>query len=653
MRVVKNVRIPVRDGIRLAADIYLPAEVGEGVPVVLEYIPYRKDDVAPGGRFYERLVEAGYAVARVDIRGTGGSEGVSVDEYTVEEQLDGVATVEWLAHQPFCDGQVNMIGISYGGFTSLQVASRSPASLRSIIPIDFTHDRYTDDCHYRGGLLRMYYDPGYYGTMMVAKNALPADPDLGADWAEIWTTHLERDEPYLLNWLHHQTDGPYWRNGSVGDVADRIQSPVFMIGGWRDGYPNPPVELYNRLTVPRKLLIGPWNHALPDAAVPGPRIDYLHEVIRWLDHWCQGRSTGIMDEPPVTLYVQHGPTPAGGTDAPGEWRAELGWPPPHADVTELYLGDGALTTTAGDEGVDQFTYDPTVGLCGGLWSGGVPFGLPDDQRPDEARSLVYTSPSLDGALTIIGRARAHLHVSTTASVVGFTVSLSDVSPDGSSNLVTKGMLNGTRRRSLVDPEPVTPGEILELEIELDATAWRFAEGHRVRLAVASADFPNVWPTPEPATNAVHRGGACASRIVLPVVPVEPSAQPPEFRPAGRQPSAAPPGAHRWEVTRDQITGHVRVLTAVRSTTSLDRSTTVETECTGVCQVNPLDPAHASATGTVRSQIDRAGRRVQSTAKTTIQGSPSHLHVTISLLVEVDERPVSTRTWTESIARELL
>lgn len=198
--------------------------------------------------------------------------------------------------------------------------ARSPNTTRS------------DDCHYRGGLLRMYYDTGFYGSLMVALNALPPDPEwAGSDWARLWEEHLEGSEPYILKWLRHQTDGAYWRNGSVGDVAERIRCPVFMIGGWRDGYPNPPVELYRRLTVPRKLLVGPWNHALPDVAVPGPRIDYLREVVRWLDHWCRGTDTGIMDDPPVVIYVQHSEPPVvDRLDSAGEWRAEAEWPHPAA-----------------------------------------------------------------------------------------------------------------------------------------------------------------------------------------------------------------------------------------------------------------------------------------------------------------------------------
>ena len=313
VQVTKNILIPMRDGVRLAADLYQP-EPGSGppdpLPVVMEYIPYRKDEVVRGSRLYEYLPRHGYIVARVDIRGTGASEGTNTDEYVLQEQLDGYDAIEWLAVQPFCDGHVNQMGISYGGFTSLQVASHAPPHLTSIIPMYFTDDRYTDDCHFRGGHLRKYYDVGHYGNFMTAYNALPPYPEWsGGDWARIWEDHLTNNEPYYLKWLSHQTDGPYWRHGSVRGAADRIRCPVFMIGGWRDGYPNPPLRLYQELDVPKKVLVGPWNHALPDVAIPGPRIDYLHDVVRWLDHWCKGRATGIMEEPPVVLYEQHAEPP--------------------------------------------------------------------------------------------------------------------------------------------------------------------------------------------------------------------------------------------------------------------------------------------------------------------------------------------------------
>ncbi|MCA1707213.1 MAG: CocE/NonD family hydrolase [Actinobacteria bacterium] len=655
--VMKDVLIPMRDGVRLAADIYIPGtSPPEPLPLVVEYIPYRKDDAARGTRLYEYLPRHGYAVARIDVRGTGGSEGVTTDEYLATEQLDGYDAVEWLASQPFCDGNVNMIGISYGGFTSLQVAAHTPPHLTSVIPICFTDDRYTDDCHYRGGLLRKYYDVAYYGTFMVAFNALPPGTDR-ADAAQIWEDHLRGNEPYLMQWFRHQTDGPYWRNGSVGDVADRIRCPVFMIGGWRDGYPNPLLRLYAALTVPRKVLIGPWNHAPPDVAVPGPRIDYLHEVVRWLDYWCKGRETGVIAEPPIVVYMQRSERPiVDRMESSGEWRAEAAWPAPEASERVLYPGAGGmLDDEPGSPGVDSFEYDPTVGTTAGLWSGGLPFGLPGDQRTDEARSLVYTSAPLEEELHVLGRGRVVLHASTSASVMAFAVSLSDVGPDGSSHLVAKGMLNATRRHSLVDPEPLTPGEVFRLEIELDATGWIFSPGHRIRLAVASADWPNVWPTPEAGTNLVSRGGEDPFRLVLPSMPARGSARPPAFRssPAhvGLQSRLQPPP--RWEVVHDVLGAETRTVIHAQQEVETVDGALIHREHSLTARVHPDHPASASARGCHVSRIERAGILTEATSQVLVQATASHFDVSIELAVSQNGSVCHNNRWFESVPRVLL
>jgi uncharacterized protein len=658
VRLIKNVRIPMRDGVRLSADLYVPADDHTGpLPVVMEYIPYRKDEVAPGHRFYSYLPQHGYIVARVDIRGTGASAGVATDEYVPGEQQDGYDAIEWLAAQPFCDGSVNMMGISYGGFTSLQVATLRPPHLRSIIPMYFTDDRYTDDCHYRGGHLRQYYDAGHYGNFMIAYNAMPPYPEWSEDWAEIWTEHLEHNEPYLLNWLSHQTDGPYWRHGSVGDIAERIECPVFMIGGWRDGYPNPPLRLYQALRVPRKVLVGPWNHAVPDVAVPGPRIDHLHEAVRWLDHWCKGRDTGIMDEPPVVIFMQHYERPdADRLDAAGAWRAETAWPAPGAGEMTFYLGDdGGLGGACGRDGEDEFSYVASVGVTAGLWSGGLQFGQPGDQRPDEAYSLIYSSPPLEADIHVLGRPRVQLNVASTASVIGFCVSLSDIAPDGSSHLVAKGMLNATRRDSLTDPQPLVPGEIYELPIEIDCTAWRFERGHRIRLAVASADWPNVWPTPQPATNRVFRGDSHPSQLVLPTVPTAGSARPPEFRPS---PESLQRHARRldppvWEVVHDALSRRTRVHLLERHSERINDATLVTREYELTSYVNPDDPAAASVRGRHTSTITKPNGLTIATSTVSIQGADTHFHVTIDLVVTVDGLPHHTRQWVKSVPRHLL
>ena len=666
VELVKNVLIPMRDGVQLAADLYLPVgdDGTDRWPVVMEYTPYRKDDVNLAHRvFYTKLPAHGYAVARVDIRGTGASEGVSTDEYTLQEQLDGYDAVEWLAQQSWCDGHVNMMGISYGGFTALQVATHAPPHLTSIIPIDFTDDRYTDDCHYRGGLLRMYYDIAYYGGQMVARNALPPYPEWSGDaWAKVWEHHLAHDEPYLLKWYRHQTDGEYWRNGSVRDAPERIRCPAFLIGGWRDGYTNPPLRLFQHLRVPRKVLIGPWNHAMPDVAIPGPRLDYLREVVRWLDHWCKGRDTGIMDEPPVVVYMQrYQPPDPDRLDTLGQWRAETAWPPPGNDEQTLYLGRGGVleerrpSVQNVSAGADAFDYDPTVGLTGGLWSGGVPFGLPGDQRPDETFSLVYTTRTLAEDVHILGWSRAVLHVSSSAPVIGFAVSLSDVSPDGTSHLVTKGMLNATRRESFREPKPLTPGEIYELEIQLDCTAWIFAAGHRIRLSIASADWPNVWPTPQVATNHVYWGPGHPSHLILPVVPAAGSAPPPQFQPSRRSVSShsealEPPV---WRVTRDQLTGRTTVDLQFCGRWRVGDTAIVERKASSRFDVNPHDPSDAGAQAHHVFRLVRPNHVTDACADVAVLATGTEFHITIELVVRVNGALHFTKHWVESVPRHLL
>jgi predicted acyl esterase len=639
------------DGVRLAADLYVPEgydaldDVPDPLPVVLEYMPYRKDDMVAGSRFYEPLVHGRYAVMRVDVRGSGSSGGITTDEYLPQEQQDGYETVEWLAAQPWCDGSVNVMGFSYSGFTALQIAATQPPHLTTIIPGYFTDDRYTDDCHYSGGFLRQYYDVLFYGTFMIAYNALPPSTEaLGDEWPEAWRQHLEHNEPYLLQWLRHQTDGPYWRLGSVRDVLDRIQCPIFMIAGWQDGYPNPPLRLLEGLQVPHRLLVGPWSHAQPDEAVPGPRIDYVHEVLRWLDYWCRGIDTGIAEEPPIAVFVQRFQEPAPDRiESAGEWRAEVSWPPPGATEQILHLGAGDLSEPSAQAGEDVLNHVPSVGTSGGLWSGGVPFGLAGDQRADEQD------------LTILGRARLVLHASFSAPVAGIVARLCDVAPDGQVQLVAKGALNATRRDSLTEPSPLVPGERYELELELDATAWRFVAGHRFRMSLTNADWPNLWPTPYRSTTRIFRGPGTPSRLVLPIVPAKGSAPPPAFRPSTRTVSSpaawlTPP---TWRVARDPLTRTATVTIEWESRSRGGESTVVERRYELVTEVRDDDPAAARARGRHVSRLHRGGRIYAATSEVSIEASESSFDVVIALDVEVDDRMHHQRRWHEIIGRELL
>ncbi|MGH7319542.1 MAG: CocE/NonD family hydrolase, partial [Candidatus Rokuibacteriota bacterium] len=480
------------------------------------------------------------------------------------------------------------------------------------------------------------------------------------DWARIWEQHLEGNVPYMLTWLAHQANDPYWRPASVQGQYDKIACPVFVIGAWRDGYPNPPLRLFEHLRVPRRVLIGPWDHSRPDAAVPGPRIHYLHEMRRWFDHWLKGRDTGVMREPPITVYMQRydEPRPERQTSS-GEWRYVAEWPAATPRVLTLFPADeGELRAEPpAGESVAEYPYVPTVGVAGGLWSGGLPVGLPSDQRVDEALSLTFTSAPLNADVALLGRPRAIIRVSSTAEVAAFVVKLSDVAPDGKSALITRGVLNGTRRQSFAEASRMVPGAVYDLSIDLDATGWIFDAGHRVRLTVASADFPNCWPTPFPAVNRIWLGGPAPSRLVLPLAPAEPpgSARP-EFlaAPSGLAAVAEEQGADPvWEVRDDVIRGTRTVHIEYGRRIRVADGTEVTEHRRMRSTASRTDPAHATAQGETRVRRTHRGATTEALALGTLTSSAQALHLTVDLEVLVEGRPHFHRRWAASFPRLLL
>ena len=688
--VQKHLFIPMRDGVRLAATVHWPDFTANAymsgtrrpadlavrrAPAIIEYHPYRKDDrSAARAADHDYFATHGYVSLRLDVRGTGSSEGVNTDEYMLVETQDGYDAIEWIAAQPWCDGNVAMFGSSYGGFTSLQVATLQPPHLKAIAPIYATDDRYTDDCHYKGGAFKAYYDVGTYGTMMIALNALPPDPDAFEDWDRRWSERLESNQPYMQIWLRNQLDGPYWRPGSLRGQYEKVKAATFMIGGWQDGYPNPLFRTFEHLECPKKLLIGPWNHSRPSVAIPGPRIDYLHEIRRWFDLHLKGVDDGVSREPRIAFYVQSWdrPDPAR-TETTGAWRAERTWPIRRAGELLLSPGDdGRLDfqarrqrpggnggsnrpAGAGAPGVParrsvSIEMDPTTGTYGGLWSGGLPFGLPSDQRRDEARSIVFTSEPLTRSLTIVGNASAQLRVSSSAPVACFVAKLADVAPTGESALVARGVLNGTRRNGMNQPTPMAPNRPFKIEIPIDSTAWRFERGHRIRLAVSGSDFPNSWPTPFPTRLNVFLEG---STLQLPIVPA-PRLPPPRFLPPpARVASGAGSEPDVWEVREDPLSGTTRLKVRRAGTSPIGNDATTFSSDELDLIANRRDPANVDALGVSTSRIKRPGQEIEAIARQQIRSDKENFHWSVDLEVRHNGRPRFRRQWSESFKRELL
>ncbi|MER9331533.1 CocE/NonD family hydrolase [Mesorhizobium sp. M0488] len=491
------------DGCRLAARMWLPQDAEcKPVPAIVEYIPYRKNDLtaARDAVMHPYVAGHGYAVVRVDLRGTGDSEGLMLDEYLQQELEDGCSVIEWLAAQPWCDGNVGMIGISWGGFNGLQIAAMRPPALKAVISCASTDDRYADDVHYMGGTLLI--DNFSWAAIMFGRNALPPDPRNKPDtWRALWHGRLKESGLWLKNWLQHQHRDEFWKHGSVCEDYGAITCPVYAISGWADGYCRSVFRLVENLQGPRKGLVGPWAHTYPHIGKPGPAIGFLQECVRWWDHWLKRHDTGIMDEPMLRLFMQEGAPPQASYEVrEGRWITEPAWPSPSVERRSLFLaGNGGLCMHRGEGApAPQPVSSPlSVGLRGGKWcSYASPGDQPPDQRGDDAGSLVFETEVLGEALEIAGDAILDLVFESDRPAAMVAVRLSDVAPDGAATRVSYGLLNLTHRDGHEQPEPLEIGKRYRVSVAFKHVAQHFRAGHRIRLAISTGYFPVAWPAPE-------------------------------------------------------------------------------------------------------------------------------------------------------------
>ncbi|MFE2843993.1 CocE/NonD family hydrolase [Streptomyces scopuliridis] len=511
---VQDHYIPTRDGTRLHARIWRPADAATApVPALLEYLPYRKSDwTAPrDAQRHPWYAGHGYASVRVDLRGSGDSEGVMLDEYTETELADGVDVVNWLAAQPWCSGKVGMFGISWGGFNALQIAALRPEPLKAIVTVCSTDDRYDNDVHYTGGAVLGIDMLAWAGTML-AFTARPPDPaHVGADrWLPMWRERLDAIEPYLHTWLAHQERDDYWRHGSVCEDYTALDAAVLAVGGWADPYRDTVLRLVEHLD-PGKVrgLIGPWSHQYPDRGLPpGPAIGFLQETLRWWDHWLKDEETGIMAEPLLRSWLNDPVPPATSYETmPGRWVGDDNWPSPSVTWDARPLGDSGaapvVVRSPQHTGLDAGRFFPF----------GNPADLPPDQREEDGRSVCFDSAPLTGRVEILGRPRVRLRLDGATPRAHVIARVCDVAPDGSSTLVTRGVLNLMSRHGRERADAWVPGTYEDVEFELTATGYAFPPGHRVRVAVSDAYWPWVWPHGERGRLTVLPG---ESAVLLPV-----------------------------------------------------------------------------------------------------------------------------------------
>jgi uncharacterized protein len=696
-RAVEQTWIPMSAGVRLAVTLYLP-DGANRVPCLLEALPYRKDDLTASYRpEYTRFRdEFGYAVARVDLRGTGSSSGIALDEYHAQEQADLLEVIAWLAHQPWCSGSVGMFGTSWSGFNALQLACERPPALKAIVASYATDDRWTDDVHHMGGAMRLL-DQVDYQLYMVAMNGLPPVPSVfGEGWRQEWLARAQDTPEWFTNWIDRQSDGPYWRHGSVRATPgpagagmpsyERITCPTMIIAGWADGYRNNSFRTFEALSAvgtPVQVLAGPWSHMGPSTAVPGPRVDHVVLMARWWDRWLrdgagQGEqgATGrpVVVDPPFTVFVRRYEAPSPTADTwPGSWQAydRAGL----AAVRPVVLELAGATTSGGAPQPDHpevVEYPPVRDVGVRAWNscvGHLPWGQPEDQSLDEARSLCLQW-SLPEGTVVLGQPRLQLRVRVDDPVTFVSAKLSLVPPSGRpSLLVDRGLLNlayrdgdGTR------PRACAPGEWHDVEIELEATAFEVTDGVRLRLALACADWPNVVAPPG-TWSAVDLS---ASRLLLPVSPGTPLPAPVLPDPPTEQQQAAAAPTEPVEASHVQWRHGHEVVTGVHHA-EVDHGSTYRGFAGSVCREHyvgrvEIDPATGRQRAVARTRFeltwpDGAGGdtgaeaadgpvRATSESRLDLVIDDDTFDVTLELDVLDGDQPLAQRRWHRRIQRHL-
>ncbi len=518
IRHLENQWIPMPDGARLAARVWLPEDApSRPVPAILEYIPYRKRD---GVRLRDETMHPyfaghGYACVRVDLRGSGDSDGVLTDEYLPQELDDGVSVIRWIAEQPWCSGRVGMIGISWGGFNALQIAALQPPALAAVISVCSTDDRYADDVHYMGGCL--LGDNLSWAATMFSHNSLPPDPEIVGDrWRRMWRERLEGSGHWLIPWLAHQHRGAYWRHGSICEDFSRVRVPVMAVSGWADGYSNAVFRLLRHLPGPRMGLVGPWSHKYPHLGQPGPAIGFLQESLRWWDQWLKEVDSGITAEPMLRAWMLDSMPPSTAYhQRHGHWISEPAWPSPNVGERVLHFSRYRLDAEHDPHDHAMSVQSPlSVGLFAGKWcSYSATPDLPHDQREEDGGALLFTSDPLTEALEILGSPVVELALAADRPVAMVAVRLSDVHPDDKATRVTYGLLNLTHRDGHATPTALEPHREYRVTVRLNDVAQHFPRGHRLRLSLSTSYFPLAWPPPEPVRLTIK---TAASRLLLPV-----------------------------------------------------------------------------------------------------------------------------------------
>lgn len=648
---VKTGWLVMPDGVRLATTMYVPAarRPGQKFPVLLELLPYRKDDTFYVGDYptYSYFAQRGFITVKVDIRGTGGSEGTVPDrEYSDIELDDAEEIIRQLSSLKESNGSVGMWGVSWSGFNALQVAMRRPPALKAILAMHASDDLYQDDLHYIDGVLHL--DP--YHLFINHELGLPRTPDYSID-SRYFSDRFDR-KPWLFTYLNQQRDGDFWRRKSLREDYSAINIPVYLIGGLLDGYRDTVVRLLEKLSVPVKADIAPCEHSSPDEGT-GPNYEWHDDAIRWFEHWLAGVDNGIdretVSRKDLMVFVRSGKPPQKDTySTPGRYRLE-NWPIARAKKRKLYLsGRGSLTARPEPNSTDKLPYSAGSGTAAGVWWGDIT----GDQSADDATSLVYDSGVLRQPARIIGFPQVQLDVSTDAPTTKWSIRLEDVAPDGTVALVTGKLVNGAHLAGRLSPADLVPGRKYRIATELHFTTWTFQPGHRIRLAISNAQFPMAWPSPQQSTNTVYTGRDSA--LVLPVV------NSPCERRLRLNKNIAPkldcPDGESKDLTDsksshfDPESGETTFTAKSHSTYTVKRRKFV-VDGLNVWKTSQDNPSCSSYLGQMTTRVESARRKILLRTRMLVRSDAEFFHVSFVRDLFCNGKRVRRHTWKSSIERQ--
>jgi len=656
---IENIWIPLADGSRLAARLWLPEDAeAKPVPAILEYLPYRKRDgtIIRDALTHPYFAGHGYAAIRVDMRGNGDSEGLLFDEYTKQEQDDALEVIDWLTKQSWCSGQVGMIGISWGGFNGLQVAARKPPALKAIVTLCSTDDRYQDDIHYKGGCV-INEHMAWAATMFAYSSRPPDQALVGEAWKKMWMERLENLPMLIVPWLSHPHRDSYWKHASVAEDFGAIEAACLVVGGWNDAYSNAIPRLMAGLRTSCKAIIGPWIHKYPHFSMVGPRIGFLQEALRWWDFWLKGEPTGVMRDPAFRVYVMDSILPTKGPDEwPGRWIKDDLWNAGNTEIKQWHLNEDGIGGLPQAETPLTVSSPQDIGLDSGdyciMFNGS---GFPGDQMRDDAGSLTFDSPTLAGDIDIVGRPAVELDFSVDRPVAFVAIRLNDVWPTGEVTRITYQLQNLCQRVSRDYPSALEPGKRYKMKIALDDIAWRIPKGHKLRVSISTTYWPLMWPAPEPVRLTVYAG---ASRVFVPIRRDIPNEVAPSFKPA----EAAEP-AKLKELVKPSASRTVRMDEATGETVIEEKDDngrfeiephglTIRSAIEKTYRIKQDDPLSARMETHWTEEVGRGDWQTRVETYTRHEATKTHWIIWGRIEAFEGETQVFSREWNEQVERKL-